>query len=143
MATRGVFDDVFFQGTDFLQDAQYGTTAVASGSLLASQTFGASDVYLLTSGATALTLPAATVVVAQAALILTQSGAATPLNLMLNLAYRLRVLNSNGGTLTLTAGTGNTITGTATLATNTYRDYVVTITSPATVTYQNVGSGSI
>ncbi len=60
-------------------------------------------------------------------------------------AYILRVINGQGtGTLTMTAGTDVTLTGTATIAINTWRDYVVTITSVAshTLTIQNAGTGT-
>lgn len=59
--------------------------------------------------------------------------------------YYLRMLNLNSGTATLAGGTGVTITGTATLATNTSRDFIVTYTSAIlqTVTFTNVGSGTV
>lgn len=59
--------------------------------------------------------------------------------------YRLRVSNSSSGAavLTITAGGGVTLTGTATVADTTYRDYVVTYQSATALTIQNVGSGSI
>jgi hypothetical protein len=58
----------------------------------------------------------------------------------------LRVINSSGGAFawTLTAGTGVTITGTASIAQNTFRDFVLTVTSltAQTVTIQQVGTGT-
>ena len=142
MATRGVFDDNFFQGDDYLLGCQFSSTSVASGTLLATQTCGASETYLTQSGATALTLPSAAAVYAQLILLLTQQSCATPGNLAASVVYKLRIINTNAGTLTLTAGTGNTLTGTATLATQTWRDFVVTVTSPTTITYQSVGTGT-
>jgi hypothetical protein len=57
--------------------------------------------------------------------------------------YMLRVINGQGtGVLTMTGGTGVTITGTATLAINSWRDFVVTITGTAALTMQNVGTGT-
>ena len=57
----------------------------------------------------------------------------------------VRVLNTNSGTLTLAGGTGVTISGTATVATNTSRDFLVTYTSSTaqTITIQNVGSATV
>ena len=59
--------------------------------------------------------------------------------------YHLRICNSGAGTLTLAGGTGVTVTGTATVATNTYRDFVVVYGASAdvpTVTVTNVGLGT-
>lgn len=66
-------------------------------------------------------------------------------NASLNQTYMLRVINGQGtGTLTITAGTDVTLTGTMTVAANTWRDFVVTITSIAahTMTIQNAGVGT-
>lgn len=57
-------------------------------------------------------------------------------------SYILRIKNSSGGTTTLTAGVGVTITGTATLATNTTRDFAIKFTSATAVTFQEVGVGT-
>ena len=56
-----------------------------------------------------------------------------------------RFLNDNvGQTGTLTAGDASTtITGTATIATDTRRDFIMTITSPTAITFQNIGSAAI
>lgn len=57
--------------------------------------------------------------------------------------YVLRIVNGQGtGTLTVTAGSGVTLTGTATVAANTWRDFVVTYTSATALTMQNVGTGT-
>lgn len=60
-------------------------------------------------------------------------------------AYVLRIANSGAGTLTLAGGSGVTVTGTATVATTTFRDFVVqyggTAAAP-TVTITNVGLGT-
>lgn len=55
------------------------------------------------------------------------------------------VLNDNvGQTGTLTAGDASTtITGTATIATNTRRDFFVTVNTASTITIQNLGSAAI
>ncbi len=57
--------------------------------------------------------------------------------------YLLRIINTSGGTTTVVAGSGVTLTGTATLATNTTRDFVVTFTSATALTMQSVGVGTI
>ncbi len=60
-------------------------------------------------------------------------------------AYRLRIAQSGAGTLTLAGGTGVTISGTATVATTTFRDFVVVYGGTAdvpTVTITNVGLGT-
>lgn len=60
-------------------------------------------------------------------------------------SYPLRVVNGQGtGTLTITAGSGVTLTGTMTVAANTYRDFIVTVTSTTSpaITIQNVGIGT-
>lgn len=59
--------------------------------------------------------------------------------------YLLIIRNTSGGTTTLTAGAGVTLSGTMTMATNTYRLFAVTvqsISSPA-LTITNLGSGSV
>lgn len=63
-------------------------------------------------------------------------------NVQTNDSYALRIINTSGGTTTLVAGSGVTITGTATMATNTWREYNVTFTGASTMTFQNVGAGT-
>jgi hypothetical protein len=70
-------------------------------------------------------------------------GFATPQNNVLGTTFRVRVLNSDASTLTLTGGTGVTISGTATVLTNSWRDYAVALTSPTTLTLTSIGSGTI
>lgn len=57
-------------------------------------------------------------------------------------SYNLRIVNSAGGTLTLTAGAGVTVTGHAAILTNTFVDYVVTFTSATALVMQSVGAGT-
>lgn len=54
---------------------------------------------------------------------------------------RVRIINNTADTQTIAGGSGVTISGTATLATNTFRDFLLTMTS-TTVTLTNIGSGS-
>jgi hypothetical protein len=60
------------------------------------------------------------------------------------LSYNLRIINSSAGNnaWTLTAGTGVTLTGTMSINQNTFRDFVVTLTSATAVTIQQVGTGT-
>jgi hypothetical protein len=60
-------------------------------------------------------------------------------------SYVLRIAQSGAGTFTLAGGTDVTISGTATIATTTYRDFVVQYGGTAgvpTVTITNVGLGT-
>ena len=58
--------------------------------------------------------------------------------------YKLRVINESSGAFawTIAGGTGVTVTGTDTVAQNTWREFVVTIATDTTVTLQNVGTGT-
>lgn len=56
-------------------------------------------------------------------------------------SYTLLIRNPGAGTLTLLAGGGVTITGTATIATATERWYNVKFNSATTATLQNIGGG--
>lgn len=56
--------------------------------------------------------------------------------------YLLRVINTNSGTATVVTNIGWTLTGTLTLATNTWRDFVVTKTGTGTYTGVSVGTGT-
>ncbi|MHB1950116.1 MAG: hypothetical protein ACYCQK_01425 [Acidiferrobacteraceae bacterium] len=58
-------------------------------------------------------------------------------------SYTLQITNSSGGTTTLAAGTGVTLTGTMTMATNTTRTFIVTYTSATALTIQSIGVGTI
>lgn len=58
-------------------------------------------------------------------------------------SYRLRIINNQGtGTLTVTAGSNVTLTGTMTIAANTFRDFVVTYTSASALVIQTAGVGT-
>lgn len=58
-------------------------------------------------------------------------------------SYMLLVINTSGGTTTIVGGTGVTITGTATLATNTTRWFNVRFVSATATTLQSVSVGTI
>lgn len=110
--------------------AQYVSISAGNGTLAAGNMEGALDCTLATSGATAMTTRTAAQIFANI------PGA------QVGMTYLLRVYNTNAGTLTLTGGTGVTITGTATIAANVWRDYLVTINTTTTITLQNLGSGT-
>lgn len=63
-------------------------------------------------------------------------------NVQTNDAYVVRIINTSGGTTTLVGGTGVTITGTATMATSTWRGFLVTFTGASAMTFQNIGAGT-
>jgi hypothetical protein len=82
------------------------------------------------SGATALTTPTAAAILA-----------AIPLGVV-GESYTLRIINTNAGTLTITADASVTLTGTATIATNTWRDFAITLATAGTLTMQSIGTGT-
>lgn len=58
-------------------------------------------------------------------------------------SYLLRIVNGQGtGVLTVTAGSNVTLSGTATIATNTWRDFIVTFTSDSALTMQGISTGT-
>lgn len=58
--------------------------------------------------------------------------------------YKLRVINSSAGNFawTVTTNTGWTLGGTMTVAQNTWRDFVINLTSLTAATLQSVGTGT-
>lgn len=153
MTALGVFRDDFYNAVSALAQTQYNATTQATGTVLsASIMAGAGDCYISASGqaATAITTDSAINIIAQI-----QNAVATaykqglgsfaagvnPPNGVPNLfntSWSLEIVNFNSATITLTGGTGVTITGVATVLTNTARQFVVTITSPTTVVIQSV-----
>lgn len=67
-------------------------------------------------------------------------------NAVAGMSYFLRIINSGGGAFswTLTTAAGWTLNGTMTVAQNTFRDFIITITSvaAATATVQAIGTGT-
>jgi hypothetical protein len=119
------------------QDTQLGT--VGAMTLTAAQfahSSGGSDVTLELTGTQ---VGAFNVTTPTAAQIVTAMNNPIP-----GQTYRLRVVNQSGGafTGTLVGGTGVTITGTATIAQNTWRDFIVTITSLTAVAVRSIATGS-
>lgn len=113
--------------------AQFTTAALSVGTLAAGTITGAYHTVLTNTGAT----PGAQTVRTAAQMLADIPGA------QVGFGYMLRIVNTGAGTLTLTADAGPTvtITGTATVAQNVFRDYVVTFPTATTATIQSVGSG--
>lgn len=144
MTTLGVFRDDVYNVTAILPMLQMKTTAQASGTLAASTLAGATECYVTTSGATALTTDtAANIILQLIGAIQAAAPLLQPVPPISNIPWTIYVRNTNAGTLTLTAGTGVTITGTATIATTVERQYMVTITSPTTITFQDLGGATV
>lgn len=55
------------------------------------------------------------------------AGSLTPNSVQQGVTYRLRVVSTNSGLLTIVAGTGVTLAGTTTIAATSFRDYLVTV----------------
>lgn len=119
-----------FVGNAPLPIAQVASISVASGTLAAGNMEGAAVCFLTQSGATALTTRTAA-----------QLFAAIP-NAVVGFSWFVRVINTNGGTLTLTMDASITATGTLTMATNTFRDFVLQFTSTTAATMIQVGTGT-
>ncbi len=115
--------------------AKYGTLNATTGSLPAGAVTGANWVYLLSSNAT----PGAQLVRTAAQMLADTPNGAVGMN------WTARIINSGAGTLTLTADAGATVTinGTATVPTNTFRDFMFTLNTATTATVQSVGAGDI
>lgn len=119
-----------------LPSYQYTAIVTASGVFAASAMVGAQDVIMSSSGATGLTTPTVAAVLTALAAIqkLPNNGQ--------GIVYVLRVINTNAGTLTLTMDASFTASGTLTLATNTWREFIVTLTSATAGTWQSIGTGT-
>lgn len=144
MTTLGVFRDDVYNFTATLPMVKYTSDALASGTLTAARIVGATEVYYKNSAATALTTDTAVNIIAalvgaiQTAAPILQPTAGS----LVGTNYVLYVWTTAGG-LTISAGTGVTITGTATVATGVERQYLVTVTSPTTVTFQDLGGAAV
>jgi hypothetical protein len=157
MTALGVFRDDFYNAVSALAQSQVNATTLASGSVLpAFLIAGAGDCYINASGGAAVsyTTDSAINIIAQiqnavataykqglgsfAAGVNPPNGAPN----LFNTTWSLEINNQNSGSITLTGGTGVTLIGTnaGTIVTATARQYVVTITSPTTVTIQSVGA---
>lgn len=88
------------------------------------------------SGGFTITLPTTAAIIAALGPAIPTDG---------SFSKRITIVNDNvGQTGTVTAGDASTtITGTATIATNTVREYLMTVTGVATLTLQNIGSKTL
>jgi len=155
MTVLGAFRDDFYNAISVLPSGQFNSISIASGVLAAAVIAGAAENYVVQSGATALTTDTAVNIIARlqqavataysAAIQGAGAGVNPPAGVpnLFNVSFYINIRNTNAGTLTLTAGTGVTITGTATLATTVARGYLVTVTSPTTVTFQDLGGNAV
>lgn len=121
---------------EVIYNAAANTSSFTAG---ASQISGAAQVYLALTGTAgagvALTLPTVANLIA--------ALPASVINSPVGLSWQLRIINvATTQTVTVTTNTGWTVSGTATIATTVFRDFVVTITSATTATIQAVGAGN-
>lgn len=152
MTALGAFRDDVYNAVNVLTNAQVTSTAQASGVLLATALAGAVENYIASSGATALTTDSAVNIIAQLQQAVAVAykntingfgaGVNPPVGVpnLFNLTFYVAIENTNAGTLTLSAGAGVTLVGVATIATVTTRSWIVTVTSPTTVTFATVGA---
>jgi hypothetical protein len=134
---QGSFDASAATDVLLTMGAQFSNTALSGATLPAGAITGAGEVFLLSTGANGTTLTTRT-----AALLFADLQLATGLQNVIGYSYFLRITNTSAGTTTIGAGTGVTITGPATIATNTFRDYIVTVNGPTAITLQSVGVGT-
>jgi len=151
MTSLGVFRDDFYNAAAALTETQYTVTAQASGTLTASAIAGARMCVVLSSGATALTTDTALNIIAQIQIAVANAykqglgafaaGVNPPPGVpnLFNVTWTLQIVNTNAGALTLTGGAGVTLSGTTSVPlAGAMREYLVTITSPTTVTIQGM-----
>lgn len=129
MATRVThrsFANVFGK----IATADDGTTQT----LTAAMIIGGNITYHVSTGGTtpSLTLP-----------LVTAINTALPSFSTTNLSYVLRIINANSGTATVVTNTGWTTSGTLTLATNTWREFLIVRTAATTLSITSVGAGAI
>jgi hypothetical protein len=96
---------------------------------------GSPEVYHRSTGGTTptLTLPSASAIIANLP------------DAVVNSSWYVRFINNNSGTATIAVGAGITSSGTLTLATNTWRDFVFTVTgvgANAAISIASVGTGT-
>ena len=119
-------------------NAAFNTNTATAGTTLtaANITGGASSVDLALTGALA---GAANAQLPTVATLVTALHSPT-----IGTSYRLRIVNESTGAFawTVTTNTGWTLTGTMTIAQNTWREFVVTLNSLTTATLQSVATGT-
>jgi len=156
MTALGVFRDDYYNAVSVLAQSQYNATTLATASVLpAALLAGAGDVYLVASGsaaAVAYTTDSAINIIALIQIAVANAykqglggfaaGVNPPVGVpnLFNVVYTLTIVNLNtaSGVITLTGGSGVTITGTATIPIGAERVFTVTINSPTQVTMQSM-----
>lgn len=110
-----------------------GTPATLSGAQMAAKADNVVNMTAALGGAGTLNVDTAANIIAA----MTGGGA-------VGSSARLRIINSSAGAFawTVTTAAGVTLTGTMTIAQNTFRDFIITVTGAATVTIQQVGTGT-
>ena len=149
MTAIGVFRDDVYDPIATLPGGQYKTTTQNAGTLAASLFVGAQENYVALSGQTtaqAITTDTAANIIStflQSVQLNTANYQPTAAQLI-PVSFVVTLINNNTstGAITLSGGTGVTISGTNTLAITTSRTFLVSITGPTTVTLQNIGSGT-
>ncbi len=121
-------------------NAAYNTNSATAATTLtgAQMTGGFANVALAMTGALAAAADATTDTAANII-------AAVPVSQRyVGFTYVLRVINESSGAFawTVVGGTGVTVTGTATVAQNTWREFMVSIATTTTVTLQSIGTGT-
>lgn len=128
MVGIGVYQQVFTNTFALVGTPDNGTTQTLTAAMVAGGNFTS---HVTTGGTTpGLTLPLATAM--DTALPSMQTGQ----------SYILRIINDNSGTATVITNTGWTLTGTLTVATVTWRDFLITKTGTATYTGVSIGTGT-
>lgn len=127
-------------GQSSLPNTQFTSSSSASSStvLTATQVSGANQTYLLMNGATSSSSLA---VLPTAANLIAAFPNATVGS---NWVFRILNASSSGFNWTLSSSAGSTITGSGTVSSSTWREYAATVTSTSTsaVSFQYVGSGT-
>lgn len=160
MTALGVFRDDYYNAISVLPQSQYVATTQNGGVLAASAIGGAGDCFVNVSGQTTAqgitTDSAVNIIAAIQTAVATAykqglgafaAGVNPPPGVpnLFNVTWTLTINNFNtvSGAITLTGGTGVTVTGTNTIAISAQRQFVVSITSPTTVVMQSVQSATI
>ncbi len=160
MTQLGVFRDDFYNAACALTTAQFNAITQNGGVLAASIMAGATENYVAASGQTtaqAITTDTGANIVAnlqncvinQLKTQLANGSAGSPppgVPNLLNLTVQVSIVNNNtsSGAITLTGGTGVTIVGgPSTIAITTSRQFLMTVTGPASVTLQSIGTGGV
>lgn len=128
MVGIGNYQQAFNNNIGFYTAVDNGTTQTLTSGMVS----GGNITYHVSAGGTtpSLTLPLATAI--DTALPAMQAGQ----------SYILRIINTNSGTATIVTNTGWITNGTLTLATSTWRDFVIVKSDTASYTITSVGTGT-